>query len=224
MARKSIQLLDDIAQAIAAIRTDTAGMSFDDFLSDGAIQRSVIYSLGIVGEAVRLLLVACPDLANKRPEVPWRQAVGFRNRVFHAYWAASCGRSRLTWTRWHKSWRSSGVPIWIDGEDVRFYEPRKTRLSCEEAVRLLQQNADSIRSYGVRSIGVAGSVARDVADVGSDLDIVADMDLSESPADRYFGLIAFLEDLVHCEIDLLTRDRIKEHVRPTIEADEIRVF
>ncbi|MDP7619930.1 MAG: nucleotidyltransferase domain-containing protein [Dehalococcoidia bacterium] len=81
-----------------------------------------------------------------------------------------------------------------------------------------------MRSYGVRNIGVAGSVARDAAEVGSDLDVVADMDLSESPAGRYFGLIAFLEDLVHCEIDLLTRDRIKEHVRPFIEAEEVRVF
>ena len=86
MARRTTQLLDDIAQAAAAIRVDIAGMSLDDFLLDGGIQRSVIYSLGTMGEAIRLLLVAYPDLPNLRPEVPWRQAVGFRNRVFHAYW------------------------------------------------------------------------------------------------------------------------------------------
>ena len=97
-------------------------------------------------------------------------------------------------------------------------------LTRAEAMRALAEAASAIRSFGVEGLAIAGSVARDEAAVGSDIDVVGDMDLSGHAATRYFGLIECLEDLLHCEIDLLTRDRIKPHVRPFIEAESVSVF
>ena len=116
------------------------------------------------------------------------------------------------------------MPIWIEAEHVRFYKPRTAALSRNEARRLLSEHAPAIRAYGVQRLALAGSVARDEAVVGSDVDVIVDIDLSEGPAARYFGLVEYLEDVLHCEIDLLTRDRIKAHVRASIEADAVPVF
>ena len=60
----------------------TSDLSFDGFMSDRLRQLAVVRLLQIIGEAanqVRAERQAC--IAG----VPWRQIVGLRNRVTHAY-------------------------------------------------------------------------------------------------------------------------------------------
>lgn len=44
--------IGDILAAIADIRTDTAGMDFAAFEKNPVVIRSVLYSIGVIGEAV----------------------------------------------------------------------------------------------------------------------------------------------------------------------------
>lgn len=74
---------------------------------------------------------------------------------------------------------------------------------------------------GARNVRVFGSVARGEAHVGSDVDLIVDVERGRSLLD-IVGLWQELEDLLHCKVDLLTegglspylRDRILQEARP----------
>jgi predicted nucleotidyltransferase len=87
-------------------------------------------------------------------------------------------------------------------------------LSTQEILRLLEENAPVVRRYGVRSLGLFGSGARDTAREGSDLDFVVEFDTKSF--DAYMDVRIFLERLFQCPVDLVLRDAIKPRLRETI--------
>lgn len=73
--------------------------------------------------------------------------------------------------------------------------------------------------YGVRRIGLFGSIARDRASQASDLDVVVEM---ESPTfDRYMDLKFELEDRFGVQVDLVLSDTVKDRLRPVIERETV---
>ena len=93
----------------------------------------------------------------------------------------------------------------------------------DQALRLLEEHRDEIvRRFGVRSLRVFGSVARDEASESSDVDVLVDFE--DRPTFRgYMDLRIYLEDLLESEVDLITETGLKEHARPSVEKDAIRV-
>lgn len=93
----------------------------------------------------------------------------------------------------------------------------------EEILGILESHGDEIRSrFGVSSLRLFGSVARDEAQQHSDVDLL--VAFHHPPTFRgYMDLRIFLEDLLGLEVDLVTETGLKEHARPTVERDAIRV-
>ena len=91
---------------------------------------------------------------------------------------------------------------------------------------LLERHRDSIldpaRRHGVRSVCVFGSRARGDASDGSDLDL-----LIEPGETRSFsfpgGLVADLEDLLGCRVDVVTPTALEPSVREAV-LQEARVL
>ncbi len=52
--------------------------------SDDTLERAVVRSLEIIGEAARNIP---EDYREKHPLIPWRKIVGLRNRLIHEYFA-----------------------------------------------------------------------------------------------------------------------------------------
>lgn len=74
--------LEDIAEAIAGIRSTLANQSFDVFAQSWALQRAVERGLEITSEASR----AIPeDTKSSYPEVPWADIAGIGNILRHEY-------------------------------------------------------------------------------------------------------------------------------------------
>jgi uncharacterized protein with HEPN domain len=71
--------LDDIAESIGAIKAHAANKRVDERFRRDAI----LYNLLIVGEAVKALGV---ETKAQRPEIPWRQIAGLRDRLAHEYY------------------------------------------------------------------------------------------------------------------------------------------
>lgn len=93
----------------------------------------------------------------------------------------------------------------------------------EDVITVLGGCADELRTrFGVTSLRVFGSVARDDAQPSSDVDILVDFDESPSFA-RFMDLRFFLEDLLGMTVDLVTENGLKARVRPYVEKDAIRV-
>jgi predicted nucleotidyltransferase len=91
------------------------------------------------------------------------------------------------------------------------------------ALRLLRDRKAYLeREFGVADLALFGSVARDEAGIGSDVDILVRF---EGPATskRYFGVQFYLEDLLGCPVDLVTDKALRPELRPHVEREAIHV-
>jgi uncharacterized protein len=92
----------------------------------------------------------------------------------------------------------------------------------DQVVAILQAHWADLSRLGVISLRLFGSVARDEARPGSDVDVLVDLG---GPAgfDQYMDLLLFLEDLLGVNVDLVTVRGLREEVRPEVEREAIRV-
>ena len=77
--RKRIQ---DILQAIFAIRQRTAGKTLEQMQSDETLVKAILYDFIVIGEAVKNVPA---DIQSRYPEIPWRVMGDLRNLVAHEY-------------------------------------------------------------------------------------------------------------------------------------------
>jgi hypothetical protein len=83
----------------------------------------------------------------------------------------------------------------------------------------LAAHRDEVRRFGVRSLGLFGSVARGQATAASDLDFIVDL---ENPTfDAYMGLMEFLEALFERPVDLVLANTLKPRLREPILRDTV---
>src|SRR5262245_32673949 len=74
------------------------------------------------------------------------------------------------------------------------------------------------RRFGVRELAVFGSVARDEARAGSDLDLLVTFD-GKAAFDRYMDLKFFLEERFGIPVDLVTPASLRQEMRPQVERE-----
>ena len=87
---------------------------------------------------------------------------------------------------------------------------------------LKQKNAELSGRFGVKSLFLFGSVARNEATPASDVDLLVEF----SRPVGYFGLFAlqdYLENLLGCPIDLGTLDSLKPYIRERVMGELIHV-
>ncbi|HEY6896813.1 MAG TPA: nucleotidyltransferase family protein [Rhodocyclaceae bacterium] len=92
-----------------------------------------------------------------------------------------------------------------------------------QALQLLSQHKATLASrFGVATLALFGSTARDSAASGSDVDVLVSFDGPATSA-RYFGVQFYLEDLLGCPVDLVTDKALRAELRPFIEREALRV-
>lgn len=92
----------------------------------------------------------------------------------------------------------------------------------DEALRILSEHREDIEEYGVMSLALFGSVARDDATSDSDVDILVEFD----PEARV-GMFDFLEFREYLEgilghrVDLVAKAAVKQRLRDSILGEAI---
>ena len=76
--------------------------------------------------------------------------------------------------------------------------------------------------FGVTKLALFGSMARDSATAGSDVDILVSFDGPATSA-RYFGVQFYLEDVLGSHVDLVTDKALRPELRPFIEKEAVHV-
>jgi len=71
------------------------------------------------------------------------------------------------------------------------------------------------KNYGAYNVRVFGSVARGEADSESDIDLLVNMESGRSLLDLG-GLLMDLEDLLGCNVDVVTEDGLRERIRARV--------
>jgi uncharacterized protein len=92
----------------------------------------------------------------------------------------------------------------------------------QKVLSSLSDRIDTIHSFGVHSLALFGSVARDEATATSDLDFLVEFEGTVT-FDRYMDLKFFLEDLFDKPVDLVTRRSLKPQISQTILAEAILI-
>ena len=96
-------------------------------------------------------------------------------------------------------------------------------MSRAEVLELLTARRDEIvRRFGLRSLSLFGSMARDEARPDSDVDVLVEFD-GPTTFDGHMGLLVYLEDLLGRRVDVVTAKGLEPRLRPLIEQDLVRV-
>ena len=96
------------------------------------------------------------------------------------------------------------------------------QLKSDDVVKTLAQKRQIIKSFGVHSLALFGSVASDRATVESDLDFLVEFK-GAATFDGYMGLKFFLEDLFKVPVDLVTRRSLKPEISQQVLKEAIYV-
>ena len=86
----------------------------------------------------------------------------------------------------------------------------------ESALKKLHENIEQIKYFGVKSIGIFGSVARNESNEKSDLDVLVEYHENSLNLDSYMDLKFYLEDLFKCSVDLVTKSSVKPYLKEKI--------
>ena len=93
----------------------------------------------------------------------------------------------------------------------------------EDVLKILKrENAELAKQFGVKSLLLFGSVARNETTPISDVDLLVEFDRPVG----YFGLFALqdhLEKLLGCSVDLGTSESLKPYIKERVMGELIRV-
>ena len=92
----------------------------------------------------------------------------------------------------------------------------------DEVLKILDEHRSQVNKFGVKSLAVFGSVARDEARSDSDVDVLVEFDPPPT-FERYMDLKFYLEELLGCTVDLGTPSTLKPRIRPRIQAEALYV-
>lgn len=103
--------------------------------------------------------------------------------------------------------------------DTRPLRPPPARA---EVVERIKSRREDLRSFGVASLQLFGSVARDEAGPDSDVDLLVKFDAPVT-SEAFFGVKFLLEDLLDRRIDLVTEAAMREPIQRAIQKELLRV-
>lgn len=96
-------------------------------------------------------------------------------------------------------------------------------MNRQRALELLSRSKPELQArFGVSTLALFGSTARDRAESGSDIDVLVSFD-GPATSRRYFGVQFYLEDLLGCPVDLVTEKALRPELRPFIERERVNV-
>jgi uncharacterized protein len=94
--------------------------------------------------------------------------------------------------------------------------------SRTEIITLIQAHQPVLKGYGVKSLAMFGSAARNHIGKSSDIDFLVEF---ERPTwSNYIGLKFYLQDLLGRKVDLATPKSLKPAIRPSVVKDLLYVI
>lgn len=79
-----------------------------------------------------------------------------------------------------------------------------------------------IERFGVKHLALFGSTVRNEARENSDIDVLVEFEGGETYR-NYFDPQFYLEDRLHCPIDLVCVDAVRPQIKPYIEKEALYV-
>nr|VFK35346.1 MAG: hypothetical protein BECKMB1821I_GA0114274_11134 [Candidatus Kentron sp. MB]VFK77236.1 MAG: hypothetical protein BECKMB1821H_GA0114242_11134 [Candidatus Kentron sp. MB] len=81
-----------------------------------------------------------------------------------------------------------------------------------DLIHRLHANQNTIRSFGVRRIGLFGSYQRDEARADSDVDLLVEFQPGETTFDHFMDLSFFCEELFGRRVEIVTPNSLSPYI------------
>ena len=95
-------------------------------------------------------------------------------------------------------------------------------MNKEQALQILRKNRITLsETYGVRKIGLFGSIVRDQLRPESDIDIVVEIEPEKEKLHNFLALRGYLENQLGRPVDLGIESTLKPVIRTSVEEDII---
>jgi predicted nucleotidyltransferase len=92
----------------------------------------------------------------------------------------------------------------------------------DEILCILNEHKAELDRFGVGSLALFGSAARNEAQANSDIDFLVEFEGPPSFS-RFMDLKFYLEDLLGCPVDLVTQRALKPRLRTRVEEEAVDV-
>ncbi len=92
-----------------------------------------------------------------------------------------------------------------------------------EAEKILKTHKKDLLNLGVNTLAIFGSIARNEGKKKSDIDILIEFDAKKG----LFGFVHlkdYLENLLHCEVDLVTKKGLRPALKERIVSESRKIF
>ncbi len=89
-------------------------------------------------------------------------------------------------------------------------------LTKEVILETIQKSQSRLLSFGVRSIGLFGSFARNQARIESDIDLLVEFEPDKKTFDNFIDACFLLEDLFGRKVELVTKESLSSYISPYV--------
>ena len=89
-------------------------------------------------------------------------------------------------------------------------------MSKNDLIKAIQCNTDTMKAYGVKSVGIFGSFAASRQTSKSDVDVLVEFEKEDKTFDNYMELKLFLEKLFSRRVDLVIKDTLKARIKDKV--------
>ena len=89
---------------------------------------------------------------------------------------------------------------------------------------LIEKIKNYLRGKPVLKAYIFGSIARNESEENSDIDILVELDYSQGIGLEFVEMQLDLEDILDCNVDLLSSNAISKYIRPFIDKDKILIY
>lgn len=89
----------------------------------------------------------------------------------------------------------------------------------QDIIASIRTHEATLRSFGLKSLALFGSVVRNEQQADSDIDMLYEFEENAATLDHYVALQALLEDLLGRRVDLVSKKYLNPILRKYIEDD-----
>lgn len=84
---------------------------------------------------------------------------------------------------------------------------------------LLENQKETLRTFGLKRVGIFGSVARGQDKPASDIDLLLDFDPKMKTYKNFFSASSYLENLLKYPVDTVTPQALSPYIAPRVYQD-----
>jgi uncharacterized protein len=92
-----------------------------------------------------------------------------------------------------------------------------------EVLAVVETHQEMLKTLGVKTLDLFGSVARDEARPDSDVDFLVEFAIEATLFDL-FCVQHYLEDILGCKVDLGTKSALRQHLREPVLQEAVRAL